>query len=394
MKETHDFLVPNYFPAFSCKMGKCRAACCQGWPISITMRNYFSLLSINCRKALRERLDCALHLVDHPTEDEYARFSPRYDGDCPMRMADGRCSLHAELGEDVLPDICRLYPRGIRSESGYECSCAGSCEAVLELLIHQKEPISFHTERLTFKMPHTPKRMAYFETMGREREIRLFFIRTVQNRAFSLPRRLMNLGEVLIRMDDALNKKDGEAVEKLLTAQENNTAETENRLDKTHLQDGLAVAEKMLALLDERSESIRQCGEEALRYFCPNGETGPNDAFTRYEAAKRHFETLFPDWEIFFEHMLVNHMFFSQFPFQDRPESLNNEFIALCAVYALLRFLAVGWMADKTAESDFIDAAAAVFRLIDHTEFDRYASRLLRMLGCAEKSALFSLISL
>ncbi len=44
MKETHDFLVPDYFPRFACKMGECRAACCRGWPVSISMENYFRLL--------------------------------------------------------------------------------------------------------------------------------------------------------------------------------------------------------------------------------------------------------------------------------------------------------------------------------------------------------------
>lgn len=65
--------------------------------------------------------------------------------------------------------------------------------------------------------------------------------------------------------------------------------------------------------------------------------------------------------------MLVNHMFFARFPFQDRPISLSDEFIALCAVYSLLRFLGIGYMRDKTDESAFVDVASAVFRLVDHT---------------------------
>ena len=114
MKQTNDFLIPDYFPDFHCKMGDCRAACCQGWPISISMENYFSLLGMDCPPDLRSRLDVGLRMVEHPTKDEYARFNPRWDGNCPMRMDDGRCSLHAEIGEDSLPEVCRLYPRGIR----------------------------------------------------------------------------------------------------------------------------------------------------------------------------------------------------------------------------------------------------------------------------------------
>ena len=110
MKQTNDFLIPDYFPDFHCKMGDCRAACCQGWPISISMENYFSLLGMDCPPDLRSRLDVGLRMVEHPTKDEYARFNPRWDGNCPMRMEDGRCSLHAEIGEDSLPEVCRLYP--------------------------------------------------------------------------------------------------------------------------------------------------------------------------------------------------------------------------------------------------------------------------------------------
>ena len=92
--------------------------------------------------------------------------------------------------------------------------------------------------------------------------------------------------------------------------------------------------------------------------------------------------------------MLVNHMFFAQFPFQDRPESMHEEFVALCAVYAILRFLALGCMADRRDAEGLIDDMAAAFRLVDHTEFDRYASRLLKRLGCASSQEICDLIAL
>lgn len=389
MKETHDFLVPNYFPHFSCKMGACRAACCQGWPISITMKNYFHLLGVACRQELRDRLDRSMYLVDRPTEDEYARFSMRYDGKCALRMEDGRCSLHAELGPEVLSDVCDLYPRGIRTTSGYECSCAASCEAVLELLIRQKEPLTFETRSLTLRMPRREKRLAHFETLGREQDIRLFFIRVMQDRTLSLPVRLMKLGEVLHRMDLALQQKDEKQVEELLNGADVEISMENTEIGMEHLLHGLSVVEKLVDLLDGRSDSIRERGEEALAYF-GNGE----DALRKYESAKAHLETCFPDWEIFFEHMMVNHMFFVQFPFQDRPEKLMEEFVALCAVYVLLRFLTVGCMAEREEESELIDVCAALFRLIEHTEFDRFASQMLRGLGCTKPEDLWELICL
>lgn len=389
MKQTNDFLIPDYFPDFHCKMGDCRAACCQGWPVTVPMETYFALLGLDCAPHLRSRLDVGLRMVEHPTKEEYARFNPRWDGDCPMRMEDGRCSLHAEMGEDILPEVCRLYPRGIRrsiyDHELVECSCANSCEATLEMFLNRKEPLTFIKRTMTMDMPAGAKRIPRFVTMGRDQELRLFFISLMQDRSLSLPLRLARLGNAVVDMDAALNKGDTDAVQAILDGNF-----PEHPIPETLPFDfALNIAENLVALLDSRSSSIRERGEFALEYF----GTG-TDALVRYETAKAHFEELFPDWEIFFEHMLVNHMFFARFPYQDRPVTPAEEVVALCAVYTLLRFLAIGWMSDETAPNELIDTLAAAFRLIEHADFDRLAAYTFKKLDCTSPAQLYSLISL
>ena len=392
MKETHQFLIPDYYSDFSCKMGRCRSACCEGWPVSISMNNYFHLLGIECNADLRRRLDCGVRVIDHPTEEEYARFEPRYDGSCPLRMEDGRCALHAELGEEVLPDVCRLYPRGIRTEGGmYEASCANSCEAVLELLIHKQEPIAFVSRELTVQLPPACERSSFFETLGVEQRIRMYLISIIQDRSVPLVQRILRLGEVLDEMDIAIKGRDKAKLEAIIRGQcafgpeESETV----GVSEEHLRFGIDTVEQMIAILDERSVSIRGCGEAALAYF-GSGE----HALEHYRTARAHFEELLPDWEVFYEHMLVNHMFFSQFPFQDRPDSMHSEYVALCAVYSIMRFLGLGCMAEGREEERLTDGMAAAFRLIDHTEFDRLASHLLQRLGVSSREQLSDLISL
>lgn len=392
MEETHRFLVPNYYHNFSCKMGACRTACCEGWPVSISMKNYFYLLGIDCNKSLRDRLDRGLRVLDRPTVEEYARIEPRYDGDCTLRMPDGRCALQAELGESVLPDVCRLYPRGIRAAGdSYECSCSNSCEAVIELLFDREAPITFSFEELPIRLPPLPARSSFFEMLGVEQQIRAHLISVVEDRRMTLPQRLICLGQVLERMDQAFEKKDHAMLDDILGTRPcfAPTASTDEEVDTPHLQFGLQIARQMISILDDHSQSIRACGEAALAYF-GDGE----GAVERYETARAHFEELLPHWEVFYEHMLVNHMFFSQFPFQDRPESMRSEHIALCAVYAILRFLGIGCMAERQDKTILIDGMAAIFRLVDHTEFDRYASHLLRQADCTTKERLYELLSL
>ena len=51
-------------------------------------------------------------------------------------------------------------------------------------------------------------------------------------------------------------------------------------------------------------------------------------------------------------------------------------------------------MAKRENKEDFVDAAAAAFRLIDHTEFERYSSQILRSLGCTDPQKIYDLITL
>ncbi len=383
------YLVPDYFPAFTCKMGACRRPCCEGWPISMTMKDYFTLLSLPCSPELRRKLDGGLHLSLHPTQDAYAQISPRYDGVCPLHLPDGRCALHAECGEEALAAVCRLYPRGVRNGDDRECSCANSCEAVLELLLNRAEPLSFTHIRKDFYLPDAPHRQHFFPTAGREQEIRLWLISQVQRREYPLSQRLLLLGQALHAMDDALAAHDDGRIAALLDGRIQIPAPITPVTGREELLIGLHAVEHMLSILDRSSNSIRDYGEEALRYF-----RAQPDSYAAYQTAAARFAAFVPQWETWLEHLLVNHMFFVQFPFQDRPVPLPDEYLALCAVYTLLRCLLVGCLAESGDAVCAVDVAAAAFRLVDHTEFDRYAAPLLREIGCDSWTHIRLLLSL
>jgi len=362
-----DYLVPDYYQAFRCKIGQCRTPCCDGWPVTFSMLDYFKLLGVECSPELKRRLDNALHLTEHPAEEEYAMLLPRYDGTCPMRLEDGRCGLQVEAGEGALPAVCRQYPRSIRPG---ECCCSNSCEAVIELL-DREAPIQFQTiSREEMAFPR--KRVHFFETGGREIEIRLWLIAFLQDRSIPLGRRLGRLGEAVRRLDEALTAHDFDALDELLSGK--------TEILVPELPDSKSIAldivRQLLVRMDDLSDSIRDYGKMALRHFDREGALSG-------EAIAQRLSQASPHWEAWFENMMVNHMFFSQFPFQDRPVSLKDDTVALFAVYALLLFLSIG-AGDGTNER-MADIAAALFRLVDHTAFDRYAVPILKRI-CGEGS--------
>lgn len=383
-----EFLMPEYYSDFKCKMGECRASCCEGWMVTFSLEDYFKLSGEECSKELRDKIDRGVKVSLHPTPDEYAQIQHDYTGNCPMRLADGRCAIHAEMGANALGEVCKLYPRGLRKEPDFECSCANSCESTLETMFEKDEPIKFVKKSIVLDSQIKLSRSVKFDTKGREQDIRLWLIKIVQQRDYSLPIRLMNLGLALRDMKCALDDKNEATISKLIS-KTYNMKNVEFEVDDNQLQFGITTAEKLLKLIGEKSNSVRVFGEQALEFF---GDE--NAAFEKYKSAKKQFESKVPKWEIWFEHMLVNHMFFEQFPFQDRPEEPWEEFVAICAVYALLRFLGIGWMATKGNTSDFVDMSAAVFRLVDHTSFDRYAAHLLQRLGCDTPQKVFDLVML
>ena len=339
MNESKLFWMPDYFPSFSCKMGACRTACCTGWQVSISLENYFALIGTDCSMDLRRKMDCALKPVDYPDEGKYAVIQPNYFGDCPLRLEDGRCGLQVELGEDILPDICRLYPRGVRrTERGYEICRAASCEAVPEMLLHKDEPISFIEREWAMKLPPMPA-----EALG-DPAVRMEKIKAVQDRTRPLALRLGSLGGIV----------------------------PEQTSERT-----LTALWELLLSLGEHSDSLAPFVERAAANLA---QRPLSDA---YAEARSAFESAFPMWETFFEHLLVNHMFFTRYPYSESGMQEHHRFASLVTVYAAVRMLSALCTANDHSEEVLTDAVAAAFRLIDHTDFDRTALHLLGKHGLA-----------
>lgn len=375
MAESRVYLVPDYYPAFSCKLGRCRACCCTGWPVSLSLQDYYHLLGIPCKKSLRAKLDCALKPLPHPTDEKYAELAHRFDGDCPLRMADGRCAIHAELGEGSLPSICRLYPRAVRGEGNDECSCANSCEAVVELLLSHEAPLSFVSCSLRFDLPRQTERTVFFESVDHEQEIRLAFIRILQNRSLAFPQRFSALRQAMRALEPAIRRRDTAAVERLLQAPSAQPTPVQGDLPQV-----LQTVQPMLALLAQQSAGLRACRDTALVAF--GGDCTPEV----YEQASARFAECFPVWPSFFENLLVNHLFFTRFPFVEARWDFPRQFATLCAVYGLLRFLAIGACSEdrpagESAQDALVDMVAGAFRVFDHTLFHRRVTPILRDLG-------------
>ncbi len=54
-----------------------------------------------------------------------------HDGHCVFLQSDGLCRIHKELGEELKPSACRLFPfRGVRTPTGWDMGMSLSCPTV------------------------------------------------------------------------------------------------------------------------------------------------------------------------------------------------------------------------------------------------------------------------
>lgn len=349
------YIIPEYFKCFKCKCGSCRHSCCEGWPVRISMKEYYKLIGINCSKKLRAKLDCALKTCSKPNADCYAEISTNWSGICMLHQEDRLCSLHRELGENMLPEICRIYPRRLVQLSEINlCSCSNSCEEVVELLCAAKSPMQFEECDISlhpkFKVELTKQQ---FDECKKA-------ISILQDRTQSLPERLITLGNFLYGYEYFTK----------------NTTE-------------LSLAFQFLYSLDkhyENSMSVSDYCRSAENYFCIDRK----DALTiedqmmiseKYAFATKQLDIHLPEWQDIFEQLLVNHMFYSIFPYTESLESRNDAYLSLVIIYSFLRINLLGFIANETNKDRLIDFFAAMFRLIDHSSFDYITVEFLKRMN-------------
>lgn len=381
MSFSHKFLVPDYYEDFCCKGGACRSTCCDGWGISVTREEYFRLLGMDCPPELRKRLDCAFHPPKDPSPERYMLLTPRWDGDCPLRAENGLCALQCSCGEDVLPSICRYYPRGVRTEFAYECSCTNSCEKVLEMLFDREEPLMFQTKELRFEYD-PPKARMLRKPRGYYNAIRKMCGDILHNKKESIQKRVWRVREALLEIRPLM---DGEVGEMLAALTRLSLCAEPVQMQPEKMDATMETVRTMAEVLAENSVSLSKY-HEAARNALPDAQA--------YAKACAHFEALFPQWQRDMENMLLNHIFYECFPFSDVQENLADEGTALCATYALVRYLTVGYLAERESRDDYVDAAAAAFRLIEHSRFDHNAAVILHHLDCVSDRALSGLMQL
>lgn len=334
--------APDYFENFVCKCGECRHPCCYGWRINISEKEYFTLLGLKCNQKLRNRIDDALKLSDNPSEKSYAYIHPNYLGCCPVLNKEGLCQLQREKGEEILPLICRLYPRSVkRYGERTEICMSCSCEKTVELLMKEEKPLTLHEAETDL----------YFnglEVYGNEPEkerMRSAIIAVMSDASLTISKRLGIIGMFCCGAPLICEGRRTDAVISL---------------------------KKFIEVLCKKSESIREYGEKVLSYLDTEDET---ELLDRFNKAEKHLYDILPQVETFAGRIISNHILYESFPYNVDCESPDTAFAAFCTAVGILKMICVCGMAESEDINEFVDILSFTNRFIEHSDYYKICSR-------------------
>lgn len=324
-------IYADYYDKFKCKCGDCRHVCCGGWGITVSDTEYFRLLGLDCSPGTRSILDCALAVVDDPCPERYAMMKPSYTGKCRLINEDGLCSLQIECGEEVLPAVCRTYPRSLTYT---HAGCSASCERVVELLMRDTP--------LSFSAPLPEPMVTYVNSLS-------------------------PLCGQLPREGSREKVSDGRSLKERIAA----------------LLPGVfphGCARSYFDLLGTYIDTISEASEHFSETVCRD--------FHEYKEKKlrgdiAEFDRRFPHADIWYGNLIANRMLITDFPGDD----IKAAMCGIVCEYALLRFVSAGC----ETEERFVDKVSELYRFIGHTNFSKNSAAAINRAGAYSADGLSAL---
>ena len=315
-------LKTGYFDEFSCKAVRCRNNCCQKWIVGLDKEDYQLVMGAECSEELRHRLEFAFQVPNRMFSHHYRVVAMDKNGLCPMLNDDRLCMLQIECGQEVLPKICRRYPR-IRNEYASCDIYAGrsGCEGVIEQLLN--------TDR---------------------------FVLT--NR-----KKLREISE----QDDTLSGLLG-----TLDILQDNTLLLENRIELICGESFFKDEHKLLnvSLLNMRTifneiYKISLYTEKVLeRYACDHG-------YENYLSDFTVFTKKYTDWRHYFENILANHIVNVRYPYVDAELYHEDARVGLKNVYMFMRMISAAYTRETEGLVPLVDSLLLLFKIVEQPNFYR-----------------------
>ena len=398
--------MPAYLVDFRCLGPKCEDHCCYGWDIIVDKRSYQRY-----RKPTSTVLGQRLRAVvrrnrKDPSAGGYARISRSGDA-CPFLTPDRCCRIHAELGEDWLPDTCAVFPRYLRARQGWiDISASLACPEIARRALGNPHGITIvetglNSEAAAMLRAVEPKRP--FEAEAAGLSLRTFALSLLRDRQHALWRRLLALGyflEMAGRSDAASGTKNVPAIVDAFTRRVN-SGELMGRIEDAPTLTGMQL-QLSRRLHDEMIPSVcveafKRCAEECLAGLHYSGAQPFTEAIGRgYDSAFDHFyRPFFQRYGFMLENYLVSYLLHHDIGFH-RGRRLYDDYVMMVLNYAMLKTYLIGmaaWHRENFHPDMVIRLIYAFTKVVEpDARFREFSLGMLAQSGCMDMMHLSVLI--
>lgn len=349
-------LVPSYMRQFRCIGSDCEDTCCAGWKVEVDKETYKKYTRIR-QPELKKIVDKKVTRIrSNPTEQRYAKIKADQDHVCPFLDASKLCSIQVNYGESYLSTLCSSFPRVANRVNGVlELSATMSCPEAARLSLLNEDGIEFDELEEESNQTFLYRTLDFDTSTNKSKpesffwEIRIFSIRILQNRSYSLSDRLVLLGFFYQKINECVENNELDRIEGIITSfslwlEDGTFAET--------LRDIPINTAIQMELLKELADERFFKGISNPRYFDSFAKflrgieytlTDPvEDIAARYkDAYENHYEPFMKDKEYILENYLVNYVFKNLLPFGSYHTLFDN-YVMLVLHFALIKMNLIG----------------------------------------------------
>ncbi len=133
----------KFLQEFKCIGGECPQLCCQKFKITVNPEvvEAWSLLEDVSGEGILDQ-----HIVQAEEKGQIFHYLQlNKQGDCELLASDGWCQAQTKYDHEILPEICRTYPRMEKKSSLVEVKTATfSCPVITQKVLFEKNTLDFN----------------------------------------------------------------------------------------------------------------------------------------------------------------------------------------------------------------------------------------------------------
>ncbi|EOT2959111.1 flagellin lysine-N-methylase [Clostridium perfringens] len=371
-----NFFIPKYMNDFKCIGPNCIDTCCAGWDINID-KNTFKKYE-NGKGNLKELIN-GKYLKNSESGDSfnYGFMKITKDNKCPFLNDNLLCEIHGKCGEENLSITCRRYPRVFNIiDDIYEKSGLPSCEEICSKAFLNKEKMEFIEieEELPEDSIEIRRVIDTDAFIGSDNliqyfwDIRVISINIMQNRNFSIEKRLCLLKSFYKNLETLKNKENFYEIEDLLERIVEDPSNITEFIDSSTIVP-LSITNNFFKIILDGNLLNKIIGTR-LKILLSDLNKDKNLLNNIHKYDLKSLDNYFTQYSYIFENYLVNQIFKDIIPF-NTGEDLNQSIDKLINTYKLIKSYLILWnisSQNEISEKNIIYVIQALSKDLEHNK--------------------------